>query len=81
MSQNDVGAQNNDQTIDNSETSEVSNQKDENVGSSHQVIHKRWKTPHLCLKDKYKGELKSVGWETLYRRKTKNFVLRHNQFR
>ena len=60
----DVSAQNNDQTIDNSETSEVSNQKkDENVGSSHQVIHKKDGRLHIYVRqDKYKGELKSKNW-------------------
>ena len=60
----DVSAQNNDQTIDNFETSEVSNQiKDENVGSSHQVIHKKDGRLHIYVRqDKYKGELKSKNW-------------------
>ena len=60
----DVSAQNTDQTIVNSETSEVSNQiKDENVGSSHQVIHKKDGRLHIYVRqDKYKGELKSKNW-------------------
>ena len=60
----DASTQNNDQTIDNSETSEVSNQiKDENVGSSHQVIHKKDGRLHIYVRqDKYKGELKSKNW-------------------
>ncbi len=60
----DVSAQNNDQKIDNFETSEVSNQiKDENVGSSHQVIHKKDGRLHIYVRqDKYKGELKSKNW-------------------
>ena len=60
----DVSAQNNDQTIDNFETSEFSNQiKDENVGSSHQVIHKKDGRLHIYVRqDKYKGELKSKNW-------------------
>jgi len=60
----DVGASNNDQTADNLETSDTSNEKkDENVGSSHQVIHKKDGRLHIYVRqDKYKGELKSKNW-------------------
>ena len=60
----DVSASNNDQTADNLETSDSSNEKkDENVGSSHQVIHKKDGRLHIYVRqDKYKGELKSKNW-------------------
>tara|TARA_B000000609_G_scaffold7894_1_gene4963 strand:- start:1103 stop:3547 length:2445 start_codon:yes stop_codon:yes gene_type:complete len=59
-----VSASNNDQTADNLETSDSSNEKkDENVGSSHQVIHKKDGRLHIYVRqDKYKGELKSKNW-------------------
>ena len=56
--------ENNIQSEDNSESLETSNEKkDENGGSSHQVIHKKDGRLHIYVRqDKYKGELKSKNW-------------------
>ena len=38
-------------------------EKKENIGSSHQVIHKKDGRLHIYVRqDKYKGELKSKNW-------------------
>ena len=56
--------ENNNQNDNNLENLEVSNEKkEENGGSSHQVIHKKDGRLHIYVRqDKYKGELKSKNW-------------------
>ena len=56
--------ENNNQNKDNSESLEASvENKEENGGSNHQVIHKKDGRLHIYVRqDKYKGELKSKNW-------------------
>ena len=66
----------------NSET--LTEKKDEEVGSGHQVIHKKDGRLHIYVRqDKYKGELKSKNWVgRLYiDGKQKNFIIWYNKFR
>ena len=53
-----------DQNTDETEVSDASvEKKDENEGSTHQVIHKKDGRLHIYVRqDKYKGELKSKNW-------------------
>ena len=60
LTQNQNNSENNDQT-QNLDTS--SEKKDEDNGSSHEVIHKKDGRLHIYIRqDKYKGELKSKNW-------------------
>ena len=56
--------ENTDQNINETRLSDVSvEKKDENEGSTHQVIHKKDGRLHIYVRqDKYKGELKSKNW-------------------
>ena len=56
--------ENTDQNINETQLSDVSvEKKDENEGSTHQVIHKKDGRLHIYVRqDKYKGELKSKNW-------------------
>ena len=61
---NDVSNENKDQNENlQAQDDEVSEKKDEDVGSGHEVIHKKDGRLHIYVRqDKYKGELKSKNW-------------------